>query len=260
MDLKNKVTFDKIDTIAVITLNQPDKLNTMDWELLEDIVRIQNTIEEDNSIRAVLIKANGKHFCAGMNLEVLKTWDAQFMLEKLEWLQRFNSRWQELTVPVVAAIQGYCIGGGVEMILGYDIKVAADNSRFRLPEVSLGLSPDMGGTTRLTKLIGLGQAKRLIMANDEIDAQEALRIGLVELVVPLEELESRAMDLAVRMSKMPPISMRWAKRGINLANESSVNAGLLFEQAQSICCFMTDDLKEGISAFIEKRKPKFQGK
>ena len=146
------------------------------------------------------------------------------------------------------------------MILACDIRVAADNARFRLPEVSLGLAPDMGGTTRLTKLVGIGQAKRLIMANDEINAQEALRIGLVEFVVEGKDLDAKVMELAKRMAGMAPIAMRWAKRGINLASESSTTAGLMFEQAQSICCFMTEDIQEGISAVVSKRKPEFKGR
>lgn len=260
MTHKDSIIFNKEDSVAVIVLNQPDRLNVFNWEIMERITDIQEDIRKDPSIRVVLIKANGKHFSAGMSLDVLKTWDAQFMLENLQWLQDFNSRWQELPIPVIAAVQGYCIGGGVEMILGCDVRIAADNARFRLPEVGLGLSPDMGGTARLTKLVGAGQAKRLIMGCEEIDAQEALRIGLIEVMVELNELEQRAMEMARRMANMPPISTRWAKKGINLAIESSMNAALLFEQAQSIACFMSDDLKEGINAFIEKRKPVFKGR
>ncbi len=119
----------------------------------------------------------------------------------------------------------------------------------------LGLTADQGGTTRLTKLVGLGQAKRLIIGCDEVDAQEALRIGLVEYMVKPEELDERLMKLAKRISNMPPAAVRFAKKGINLAHENSTMAGLLFEQAQSTYCFGSEDLHEAINAFVEKRKP-----
>ena len=260
MNIRDWLLFEKIDAVAVISLNNQGKMNSLDWQMLEDIEKIQNAIEEDTSIKAIVIKGKGKHFSAGVNVETLKATDAQYMLRKLEWIQRVWSRWQELPVPVIAAIHGACIGGAVEMVLACDIRIAADNAFFRLPEVGFGLSPDMGGTTRLTKLVGPGQAKRIIMGNEEIRAEEALRIGLVEIVVEPKDLEDRAMNLAKKMSEMPPIGMRWAKKGINLANESSVRAGLLFEQAQSICSFMTEDLQEGLQAFLEKRKPVFKGK
>jgi enoyl-CoA hydratase len=257
---KDLLLFEKIGAVAVISFNNQEKMNTLDWQMLGDIEKLQNAIEEDDSIRAVVIKGKGKHFSAGVNVETLQKTDAPYMLKKLDWIQRVWSRWQTLPVPVIAAIQGACIGGAAELILALDIRIAADNAFFRLPEVGFGLSPDMGGTTRLTKLVGPGQAKRIIMGNEEIRAEEALRIGLVEIVVAVDDLEERAMNLARKMSELPPIGMRFAKKGINLAAESSVNSGLLFEQAQSICCFMTDDLKEGIGAFLEKRKPVFKGK
>ncbi|PKN68966.1 MAG: enoyl-CoA hydratase [Deltaproteobacteria bacterium HGW-Deltaproteobacteria-12] len=259
-NIKDWILLQKIAAVAVITLNNPRKMNVLTWELLEDMEKIQTAIENDVTIKAVVIKGEGKHFSTGVNLDTLKATDAQFMLQKLDWIQRVWSRWQELPVPVIAAIHGACIGGALELALALDIRIAADNAFFRLPEVGFGVSPDMGGTTRLTKLVGPGQAKRIILGNEEITAEEALRIGLVEIVVPAGNLEERALNLAKKMSEMPPLGMRWAKKGINLAAESSVRSGLLFEQAQSICCFMTEDLQEGLRAFTEKRKPVFKGK
>lgn len=260
MEKEKWVLLEKVDAVAIVTLNRAEALNSLTWEFIQQIEQIQNELMRDHSVRVVVLKANGKHFSAGMSLDTLKTSDAQHMMKIIDWFQRVWSNWQTLPVPVVTGIQGACIGGAAEMILACDIRVAADNARFRLPEVSLGLAPDMGGTTRLTKLVGIGQAKRLIMANDEINAQEALRIGLVEFVVEGKDLDAKVMELANRMAGMAPIAMRWAKQGINLASESSTTAGLLFEQAQSICCFMTEDIQEGISAIVSKRKPEFKGR
>ncbi|PKM78085.1 MAG: enoyl-CoA hydratase [Firmicutes bacterium HGW-Firmicutes-15] len=245
--------------IAVLSLNRPEIFNAVNLDMLYNLEKIQDQIIADSTIKAVLIKANGKHFSVGMDLDILKTFDYQLILNKIAWLQYVYSRWQEMPIPVIAAVQGYCIGSGMEMILGCDIRIAANNTRFKIPEVSLGLAPDMGGTTRLTKLVGVGQAKRMIMGCEEIGAEEANKIGLIEIMASEEELISRAMGLVEKMSTYPPIALRWAKRGINLAQENSTEASLLFEQAQSVACFASEDLKEAISAFIEKRTPIFKG-
>lgn len=252
--------FEKVDNVAVLTLNHPETFNLVNQELLTELDEIQNEIEKDKSIRAVVIKANGDHFSAGIDLNMLKGVDSQYVMEHLNWLQRLYGRWQEWPIPVVAAVHGICYGSAVEMILGCDIRVAADDLRIAIPEVRFGLSPDMGGTVRLTQLVGLGQAKRLIMGCEELNAQEALQAGLVEIVVPREKLEERAVKLAKRMASLPPVAMRFAKKGINLANESSLAAGLAFEQAQSIFCCGTEDQNEAIDSFFAKRKPEFKGK
>lgn len=246
--------------VAIITLNQPEKLNVVNWDFLTQLEEIQNTIDADHSVRAVVINANGEHFSAGIDLKLLQQVSSQFVLDKLVWLQKLYSRWQDMPIPVIAAIQGVCYGSGVELILGCDIRIASDDARISIPEVAFGLSPDMGGTTRLTQLVGIGQAKRLILGCDAIDSQEALRIGLVEIVVAKEKLNERSLKMAHKMAGLPPVAIRFAKKGINLANESSVAAGLLFEQAQSAFCCGTDDQNEAIAAFFEKRRGVFQGK
>jgi enoyl-CoA hydratase len=247
------------NNIATITLNHPETLNLVNWQLLVEMDEIQNEIEKDESVRAVIINANGDHFSAGIDLKILEKVDSQFVLKNLNWLQRVYGRWQEWNIPVIAAIHGLCYGSAMELILGCDIRIAAEDSRFAIPEVRFALSPDMGGTTRLTKLVGVGQAKRLIMGCEEVNAQEAYDIGLIEIVVKREELMDRSLKLARRMANMPPAAIAFAKKGINLAGESSVTAGLLFEQAQSTFCCGTQDQNESIRAFFEKRKPEFKG-
>lgn len=246
--------------IGVVTLNRPQAFNTTNMELFSELEECQKLIESDHSLRAVVINANGDHFSAGIDLNMLKLVDSQFILNKLDWLQRLYSRWQEMPIPVIAAIHGICYGSGMELVLGCDIRVASDDARFAIPEVRFGLSPDMGGTVRLTKLVGSGQAKRLIMGCEEIDAPEALRIGLIEVMVLKCQLMERAMNIAGKMASLPPAAVRFAKRGINLADESSVMAGLLFEQAQSTFCCGTEDFTEAVTAFLEKRKPVFYGR
>jgi enoyl-CoA hydratase len=186
--------------------------------------------------------------------------NSQFIIKNLSWLQSVYNRWEDFPVPVIAAIHGICYGSGTELILACDIRIAASNARIAIPEVRFGLSPDMGGTTRLPRLVGPGQAKRLILACEEVDAQEARAIGLVDVVVEPGQLMERAIKMANRIAGMPPVAVRMAKKGINLAVESSRMAGLYFEQAQSTYCCGTEDQKEAIKAFFEKRKPVFNGR
>lgn len=252
--------YEKDGSVAVLTLNQPESMNIVNREMFAQLHEMQDEIERDATVRALVIKANGEHFSAGIDLSLLKEINSQFVAENLNWLQRLYGRWQEWAIPVIAAVHGICYGSAVELILGCDVRIAAEDLRISIPEVRFGLSPDMGGTVRLTQLVGLGQAKRLILGCEELNAQEALQIGLVEIVVPRDKLEERAIKLAKRMAGMPPMAMRLAKKGINLANESSLAAGLAFEQAQSIYCCGSDDQDEAVDSFFAKRKPNFQGK
>ncbi|WP_054694617.1 enoyl-CoA hydratase/isomerase family protein [Syntrophomonas palmitatica] len=252
--------FKKEGSIGIITLNHPENYNLVNWQLLEELDEVQGVIEKDKDLRAIIINANGDHFSAGIDLHILvNDVDSRFIMDKLTWLQRVYSRWQEWAIPVIAAVHGLCYGSAMELILGCDIRIAAEDTRMAIPEVRFGLSPDMGGTTRLTHLIGPGQAKRMIIGCEEVDAQEALRMGMVEIVVPREQLMERALKMAKRIAGLPPAAVRFAKKGINLAAESSVAAGLLFEQAQSTFCCGTYDQNEAIKAFFEKRKPEFKG-
>ncbi len=261
MSFGKHINYTKEDTIGIVTLCNPKGFNLVAGEpFFKELFEVQELIDADKSLRAIVINAEGDHFSAGVDLKMLIQCNSQWIMDRLFWLQRLYGRWQELPIPVVAAVQGLCYGSATELILGCDIRVAADNARFSIPEVKFGLSPDMGGTARLTQLVGMGQAKRLIMACEEINAEEALRIGLIEVMVPLEDLNKRAMKMAQTMANLPPAAIRFAKKGINLANESSVAASLLFEEVQSTFCCGTQDQKEGITAFFEKRKPEFHNK
>lgn len=260
MSYGKHLAFNKDGKIGIITLDNAKGFNVVGTDFLYELEEIQKEINADRDLGGIVINANGDHFSAGIDLKFLKGVSSQFIMENLVWLQKLYSFWQELPIPVIAAVHGFCYGSATELILGCDIRIAADNAKFSIPEVRFGLSPDMGGTTRLTHLVGMGQAKRLIMGCEEIDAEEALRIGLIEILVKQEELNKRAIKLAYKMANLPPAAIRFAKKGINLANESSVETGLLFEQAQSTYCCGTEDLREGVTAFLEKRNPVFKGR
>ena len=237
--------------VGVLTLNRPP-YNIFEAGFYPELGEVEDVITRTEGIRCMVINANGKCFSAGIDLNYLQGVSSSYVLEKLPWLQRIYGFWQEQNYPVIAAVQGLCTGSGLEFILGADIRIAAEGARFSLPEVQLGLSPDMGGTSRLTRLVGMGQAKRLILAGEEIDAQEALRIGLVEVVVPLEELSERSMKMAMTIARSPAAAVRFAKKGINLTDEGGLYAGRIFEQAQSTYCCGTEDLQNAIAAYKAK--------
>ena len=248
------------DKVAIVTLNRAEHFNTLNHEVWQEIHDAAQAVEDMGDIRAVVINAAGEHFSEGLDVKYLGEGSSEAVLMKANWLQSIYTVWEDFPVPVIAAVQGICYGGGTEFILACDIRVAASNLRIAIPEVRFGLAPDMGGTTRLPKLVGAGQAKRLLIACEEIDAYDATAIGLVEVVVEPDKLMEEAMRLANKIAGMPPVAVRMAKKGINLAVESSRMAGLLFEGAQSVYCCGTEDMKEAVRAFFEKRKPEFHGR
>lgn len=260
MKLTSNIEYTVTDSIGIITLSDPKGYNFITWKLIEEIGQIQDAIEKDSDLRAVIIKSSGKHFSSGINFADLKILDSLMVMRSLPANQRIFSRWQEFSIPVIAAVNGLCFGIATELILGCDIRIASDDSEYSIQEVRFGLSPDHGGTTRLTHLIGTGQAKRMIMNCEQIKACEAREIGLVEVVVPRDNLHDYAMKMAQNMCNFPPGGLCFAKKGINLAKESSVASGLYFEQAQATYCCGTEDQKEAIAAFIEKREPIYKNR
>lgn len=245
-------------SIATVTLNRPDRLNTMGAGPWKEMAAVQDEIDAHREVRAVIIRAEGEHFCAGIDLKDLEKVDSHWVADNIAWLQRLYSRWQEMNAVSIAAVHGLCYGSGFELITCFDIRIASEDARFAIPEVRFGLSPDMGGSQRLPRLIGPGQAKRLILACEEIDAREAREIGFVEVVVPREQLYERALKMAKRIVNNPPWAVRFGKKAINASLDSSIAGGMLLEQVQSIFCCGTEDQNEAIRAFFEKRRPEFR--
>ncbi len=235
--------------IGVLTLNRPP-FNIFEAGFYTELGEVEDFIAKQEGIRCIVINANGRCFSAGIDLNYLQNVTSQYVLDHLPWLQRLYGFWQEQNYPVIAAVQGLCVGSGLEFILGADIRIASEDARFGLPEVQLGLSADMGGTSRLTRLVGIGQAKRLALTGEQIDAADAKAIGLVEVVVPLEELNERAMKMARGIARSPEAAGRFCKKGVNLTDEGGLRAGQIFEQAQSTYCCGTEDLRKAVAAYM----------
>lgn len=259
MELKN-ILFEKDGGVGLVTLNRPGSLNTFTEEMWQEMEFLQEQLAADEEVRVVVLTAAGDKFSAGIDISLLGKVNSNFIMKNLPRMQNINNRWESLRQPVIAAVRGICFGAATELILSCDIRISAEDGLFGIQEVSFGLSPDMGGSQRLPRAVGPSQAKRLILACETINAAEALRIGLVDEICSGEELLPRAFKLAKKIASKPPLAVMFAKKAINMAMESSLAAGLMFEQAQSMYCLGTEDKNEAVAAFFEKRKPNFKGR
>ncbi|HZK18543.1 MAG TPA: enoyl-CoA hydratase-related protein [Clostridia bacterium] len=249
------------EDFAVVTINRPEKANCFTEKMYEEYAAAQRELADNPQVRAIILTGAGdKAFCAGIDLSLLAKVNSEFVRKKIGILHQVHNGWENHPRPVIAAINGACIGAGMELALSCDIRIASDKAIFSIPEVRFGLAPDMGGTQRLARLVGPGQAKRLILTGKRIDAREALNIGLVEEVVPADTLMSESIKMANMIANNAPLALTYAKKAINLASESSLAAGLLYEEMASTYCCGTEDKNEAMSSFFEKRPPKYEGK
>lgn len=260
MGLQNFIV-EKHNHIALVTLNRPAKGNSWTKETYQEMEQIQTDLHFDDEIRAVVFTGAGnKFFCAGADLALISNLTSHWVSLELPRYQAVNTRWDRHLKPIIMAINGITVGSGLELALAGDIRIASEQASFVINEVSLGLNPDMGGTQRLTRTVGPSQAKRLIFTAEPIDAREALRIGLVDLLSPQETLLEDALKLAERIAAQPPLAIRLAKKAINLAVDSHLETGLLFEEVASTFCMNTEDKAEAMDSLLAKRPPQFHGR
>lgn len=260
MNYKNLIV-DKEGALAILTVNRPQALNALNSETLEELEKAITAIAEDKSIKVLIITGAGeKAFVAGADIAYMR--DLTAVEGKLfgELGQRVFRLIEELPIPVIAAVNGFALGGGCELAMACDIRVASENAKFGQPEVGLGITPGFGGTQRLPRLVGEGMAKEMIYTGDMIDAAEALRIGLVNHVVPQEMLMDYCRKMAGRILSRAPLAVRFSKQAINEGMQTDIDRGLTIEADLFGICFSTEDQKEGMTAFIEKRKPEFKEK
>lgn len=253
--------YEKKDDIGILTINRPDKLNAISNELTSELSSLLDELEKDDKLRVLVITGAGdKAFVAGADIQELVDRDSRMGRQVSRERQEIFSRIENLPVPVIAAVNGYALGGGLELALACNIRVCSEKAQFGAPEVKLGIIPGDGGTQRLPRLVGLGRAMEMILSGDFIDAQEAYRIGLVNKVVPPEELMNAAMELAQRIASRPPLAVRYAKEAVNRSQEGDAASGFALESYLHALTCTTEDKKEGVAAFLEKRKGKFKGK
>lgn len=260
MDLKTLV-YEKKDGVGIISLNRPAKMNALNSELISELDRLLDVIASDGEIVVVIIKGSDKFFAAGADISELNAIASPLAAHRFaEKAQSLFKKLSELRQPVIAAVSGPALGGGCELCLACDMRIAAENARFGLPEIKLGLLPGAGGTQRLARLIGAGPAKEMLFSGDPIDALEAYRIGLVNRVTSVELLMEEAMALAMKLAVRPRFALQTIKRLVNEGLNMDLHSALAHESRCFELLFSTEDQKEGVKAFIEKRKPDFQGR
>jgi len=253
--------YEKKENIGVLTINRPQRMNAISNELTSELKKFLDEIENDDELRVLVITGAGdKAFVAGADINELVDRDALIGRRVSRQRQEIFSRIENLHVPAIAAVNGYALGGGLELALACSIRVCSDKAQFGAPEVKLGIIPGDGGTQRLPRLVGLGRAMEMILTGDFIDAEEAYRIGLVNKIVPHEELMEKTMELAKKIASRPPLAVRYAKETVNRSLEGSTVSGFALESFLHALSCTTEDKKEGVSAFLEKRKGKFKGR
>ncbi len=246
--------------VAVVTVNRPDKRNALNSQVRSETVAALDALRDDDSVRVVVFTGAGeKAFVAGADIGEFAQ---RTPLEQREAMtgRRVFDEIAAFPKPTVAMINGFCLGGGCELALACDVRVASDAARLGQPEINLGIIPGGGGTQRLPRVVGTGQAMRLILSGEIIDTAEALRIGLVDVVHPAAELRERTMEFARGMAAKSPVALRMAKAAVRAAAEMPLAAGLAYETELFVTCFGSDDKREGVAAFLEKRPAEFTGR
>lgn len=247
--------------IAMITFNRPKSANAMSIKLLEELNHTLQKIEQDPSIYCIILTgAENRSFCAGADLKERKQMTDDQVIATVNHIGKTVTRVEQMHSPVIAALNGAAFGGGLELALACDLRISAQHVSMGLTETSLGIIPGAGGTQRLTRLIGLGQAKRLIFTAARIEANEALHIGLVEQVVESSELLDKAIEMAEMIASNGPLAIQQAKIAIHQGYQTDLATGLTIEQLCYQKTIQTEDRLEGLQAFAEKRKPEYKGK
>ncbi len=248
----NNLIVETEDGIAIVKINRPKVLNAVNKETLLELENAMHELNEDTKIRVIIITGEGKSFISGSDISRLKEFGPLEAREYSKLGHRVLDYIENMSKPVIAAINGYALGSGCELAMACDIRIAAENAKIGQPEVKLGVIPGHAGTQRLPKLVGIAKAKELIFTGDMITAQEAKDIGLVNKVVPPDKLMDDAKALAKKIISVGKNAVSLAKSAINKA---FTDAGNAYEQEAFAVCFALDESKEGISAFLEKRKP-----
>ena len=257
----NNVLLEKEGNIAILTINRPKALNALNSETLQDLDKALEQLENESDIYAVILRGAGdKSFVAGADISEMKNLNEEQGKEFGLLGNKVFRRLENLDKPVIAAISGFALGGGCELAMACDIRIASEKAKFAQPEAGLGITPGFGGTQRLPRLVGTGVAKEMIYTGRIVKADEALRIGLINKVVSPELLMEEAKKLADMISINAPIAVKLCKDAINRGTQVDIDSAIIIETNDFGKCFDTEDQKEGMSAFIERREKNFKNK
>lgn len=243
--------------IALIELNRPKELNALNLQLMSELKNTLKALDENDSVRAIIITGNEKAFAAGADIKQMANKSAVDMLK----IDQFST-WDQIRKtkkPLIAAVSGFALGGGCELAMTCDMIIASETAKFGQPEIKIGVMPGAGGTQRLTKAVGKAKAMELVLTGRFISGEEALALGLVNKVVPVEMYLYEATTLAKEIAQMSPIAAQLAKEAVNRSFETHLDEGLTLERKNFYLAFASEDQKEGMAAFIEKRAPNYKG-
>lgn len=254
------IKLEEQDELRILTISRPEALNALNKEVLDELSEAVGKLEQDVAAQALIITGEGRAFVAGADIGAQSVLDVSGGREWGKYGSRILRRIELLEIPTIAAVNGFALGGGCELAMSCDIILAGEKAKFGQPEVGLGITPGFSGTQRLARRVGLGKAKELIFTGDIIKADEAETIGLVNEVVPQEELLAEAVAMAKRMTKNAPIAVKYAKAAIDRGYDADMDDAIRIENELFAMCFATEDQKEGMRAFLEKREAKFKSR
>jgi enoyl-CoA hydratase len=255
------IIYEKAERVATITLNRPEALNVFSGEVIDEVILALEDAKNDESTRVVVLTGAGqKAFSAGMDIKTMIGMNALKARDLSLMGERLCLELENLEKPVIAAINGYALGGGLEVAMACDLRIASENARMGQPEINFGLIPGWGGTQRLTRLIGRTKAKELVLTGKMVDAKTAEQLGVVNAVAPSDRLMETVREFALELASKAPVAMKVAKALINKGADISLDSALALEREGFGVVASTEDLQEGVKAFIEKRKPVFKGK
>jgi enoyl-CoA hydratase len=249
---------EKDGAIGSVTLNRPQQLNALSYGLVRELALAMESLDLDSEIRVIIVTGGEKVFAAGADIKEMA--DVGPFDERLQARLGFRDRINRISKPVIAAVSGYALGGGCELAMSCDIIIASDTARFGQPEINLGTIPGSGGTQRLARIVGKHRTMEMVFTGEFIDAIEAQRLGLVNRVVPVELLLEEARKTAEKIAAKAPLAVKLAKEAILKAFNSPLDEGLEYERKSFYLLFASEDRREGMKAFMEKRKPEFKGK
>jgi len=255
------IVFEKSEGIATITLNRPEALNAFSKEVVDEVLQALQDVRNDENIRVVVLTGAGERaFSAGADIKAMKGMNALKARELSLMGEKLCRAFEDSEKPVIAALNGYALGGGLEVAMSCDLRIASETSRMGQTEINIGLIPGWGGTQRLTRLIGRTKAKELIYTGKMIDARTAEQLGIVNMVVPADKFRETVRQFALDLATKAPVALRVAKSLIDKGAEIGLDSALALEREGFGVVASTDDLQEGVSAFMEKRKPDFKGR
>ena len=251
---------EQIGRVVILTINRPEKMNALNQQVRDEMLELLDEIAVDDGVGVVVLTGAGeKAFIAGADIgefEGRSPFDQRNAMRS----PRIFDVMSNFPKPVIAMINGFCLGGGCELAISCDLRIASDKARFGQPEINLGLIPGGGGTQRLPGLVGPGHAMRMILTGDMIGAAEAREIGLVEVVAPADELRNQTLELAAKIASKSPLTLKVAKQAVRASQRLAIEEGILYERDLFCLCFSTEDKQDGVAAFLEKRPAEWKGR